>query len=240
MAVDETFDAILQAGRFAFKMREPLAAYTTFKLGGPARYLVEPRTTEELSTLVKACRRFHLPLFLLGGGSNLLVRDEGVDGVVIRLASLDRFADDGNGHVGVGAGYSLTRLVKESLDRGYVGLESLAGIPGTVAGAAIMNAGGKYGEIGQYIVSATVVDTDGDIHPLAGGEMLFEYRRSNLRKFILTDLQLKLNRGDTERARELYRKIMEEKRTTQPLGEHNAGCVFKNPPGLKTGKLIDE
>lgn len=240
MKEDEGWGTFLTGKAIPFRRNEPLSKYTTFKVGGPASYLVEPRTTDELASVVKKCRAEGERLYVLGGGSNLIVRDEGVNGIVIRTSSLKSFAEDGKGGFTVGCGYQLSQIVHESLDKGFSGLEALTGIPGSVGGAVRMNAGGKYGEIGGMVRSVEVIGDDGAPRILEAKELRFGYRSSNLKERVISSVTLRLGRESLEAARESYRKIMEEKRGAQPFGTSNAGCTFKNPPGGKAGRLIDE
>jgi len=227
---------------------EPLAAHTWFGLGGPARWMARPRDADQLTELTRRCARAGLPLRVLGQGANLLVGDDGVDGVVVRLdhqafKRIEWPAPEGpQGQevtVRAGAGADLGRLTLEAVRRGLAGLECMAGIPGTVGGAVRMNAGGRFGCIADVIRAVRVMHRDGRQAVVAREQAGFAYRRSGLEDVLILEAELALRRDDPARLHERYREVWEAKRRTQPLRENSAGCVFKNPPGHSAGSLID-
>lgn len=228
------FDDIVRQG-------EPLAPFTWFKIGGPAAYFAEPRSIEELEKLVRQCCEQELPVRLIGGGSNLLVRDDGVPGVVIRLAS-EAFAEvkvDGDS-ITSGGGTKLGHLISIAVREGLAGLESLVGIPGTVGGALHGNAGGRGGDIGQWTGQATVMTRDGEIHVRQRDDLVFSYRESSLDELVILESKFQLEATD---ATELTKRMQKQwilKKTSQPLGHQSAGCIFKNPRGMSAGMLIDQ
>lgn len=222
-----------------------LAGFTTFRIGGPARWLAEPGNRDELAEALAFAGRLGVGPLILGGGSNLLVADAGVETLVIRLGPDSEFArvrrdmaDPAGWRVGAAAG--LPGLVGETGRAGADGLAVLAGIPGTVGGAARMNAGGADGAIGQHIVSARVMDMDGNETSLPAAELGFVYRDSRLAGRIALDFTLRLppNGEPAEIARRIgeYRA---RKARSQPLDLPSAGCVFKNPSGDSAGRLLD-
>lgn len=220
----------------------PLREFTWYKLGGPARWLCEPRDETELVGLMTRIRAAGIPWRVLGGGANVIVRDEGFDGTVIRLRGpvfeQVTFEDK---TVYTGAGADLPELIRETLKHGLVGLESLAGIPGTVGGAVRMNAGGRYGEIGALTRAVRVLDPEGRITTRSAEEIGFAYRHANLDGCIVLAVTLALRRGDIQQARARYREILSERQASQPpLGARSAGCIFKNPSGKSAWRLIDE
>jgi UDP-N-acetylmuramate dehydrogenase len=220
---------------------EPLAPYTWLKLGGPAQFLVQPRTIDELLEVVRACREAHIPLRLLGGGSNLLIRDEGVSGAVIRLAG-EGFAEietDGE-RVKAGAAALLSTVISHAVKVGLAGLETLVGIPGTVGGALAGNAGGRSGDVSQVVESVTVMTPAGEILTRSEDELTFAYRSSNLDEFVILDATFRLQPDDPEEITRRMRKLWIIKKTTQPLSFQSAGCIFKNPRGMSAGLLIDQ
>lgn len=222
------------------KRNEPLARHTTFGIGGPARLFYEPRTEQEAIEVVRACRREGTPLFVLGGGTNLLVRDEGVDGAVVSLRKMSASRFDGR-RARVEAGASFPRLVSEGVERRCGGAEGLVGIPGTVGGALVMNAGGRYTEICQFVERVRVVDREGVARTLSRDEAGFAYRASRLAEHVVLGVDLAFPEGDLEGQRARLRQIIMEKSRTQPLAAKSAGCVFKNPaPRIAAGRLIDE
>jgi UDP-N-acetylmuramate dehydrogenase len=234
------FDAFLRDRRVPNRPGHPLASGTTFRIGGPARWLVEPDSPGQASDALRAARECDIPVRLLGGGSNLLVRDEGVDGAVLRLNRLASILWGADGAVVVEGGASLPRLVKEATHRGLSGLEGLTGVPGSVAGALVMNAGGRHGEIGPAVRWVDVLEADGTPRRLTRQEAGFRYRNSDLRGRIVLGARLELRPVDPAGLAATYDEIMRDKKDTQPLGRPNAGCIFKNPAGEKAGRLIDE
>jgi UDP-N-acetylmuramate dehydrogenase len=226
------FEAFLREERVPARFQEPLAPYTTLKVGGPAEYFVEPRGPEELARTLRAARECDVPVRLLGSGANLIVRDEGVPGAVVRLS---RFVSRRGLHVE--AGYTLARLVKETVCEGLAGLEALAGVPAAVGGAVRMNAGGRHGEIAAAVRYVDVMTPEGEIRRLPRDEVGFRYRSTALGDRIVIAAGFDL-RPDPE-VRERYDAILGDKKRSQPLGSHNAGCMFKNPPGDHAGRIID-
>ncbi|HZL72995.1 MAG TPA: UDP-N-acetylmuramate dehydrogenase [Planctomycetota bacterium] len=240
MPAAAAFDSFLRERRVPVREGHPLASGTTFRIGGPARWLVEPDSPEQAADTLRAALECDIPLRLLGGGSNLLVRDTGVDGAVLRLNRLSSVAWGSDGSATVEGGASLPRLVKEATRCGLSGLEGLTGVPGSVAGALVMNAGGRHGEIGPSVRWVDVVESDGTRRRLTRDEAGFRYRNSDLRGRIVLGARLELAPTDPVALAATYDDIMRDKKETQPLGRPNAGCVFKNPAGGKAGRLIDE
>ncbi len=227
------FLAFLDDSQVPIRLDEPLALHTTFGVGGPADFFIEPRDEEELAGVVRAARGCGMPLRFLGGGANLLVRDEGVRGAVARLAGLNRREG-----MHVQAGFGLGRLVRETAAAGLAGLEGLAGVPGSVGGAVKMNAGGRHGEIGAAVRYVDVRGDAGEVRRIRREDVGFRYRGTGLNGDVILAAGLDL-RPDPA-ARERHDAILEEKKAGQPLGSRSAGCVFKNPPGGPAGKLIEE
>lgn len=220
----------------------PLCEHTWYRLGGPAAWLATPRDEAELGAVLNRCAGAGLPWRVLGRGSNVLVRDEGFDGVVIRLAGpfweQVEFADP---HVQAGAGADLPKLIKQTLEHGLVGLENLAGIPGTVGGAIRMNAGGRYGNIATHLRHVRLMRPDGTSEVRPPGELGFGYRTSQLEGAIVLGATFALAPGDSTAARTRHEQIWREKyRTQPPLSARSAGCIFKNPAGHAAGALLDK
>ena len=220
---------------------EPLAPYTWLKVGGPAQYFIEPRHPEELVQVVQCCHAEQIPVRVLGGGSNLLVRDEGVGGVVLRLSG-DAFAriDVDGTSVRSGAGALLSQLISRSVKAELAGLEVLAGIPGTVGGALRGNAGGRSGDIGQFVKSVKVLTAKGEVFMRSEDELLFSYRQSSLYEMVVLEGVFALHHGNPDEIVNRMRKIWIMKKATQPLSFQSAGCIFKNPRGLSAGALIEQ
>ncbi|WP_339743853.1 UDP-N-acetylmuramate dehydrogenase [uncultured Rubinisphaera sp.] len=220
---------------------EPLAPYTWLKLGGPAQYFVEPRSTEELIKVLNCCREEKLAVHVLGEGSNLLIRDDGVSGVVIRL-SAGEFSEvtvEGT-TVTAGAGALLSHVISRSVASGLTGLEDLAGIPGTIGGAIVGNAGSKTGDIGTKVESISVLTHDGLQETIAADLIGFEYRTSHIDAAVVLGATLNLAADDPHEITKRLRKTWIMKRSSQPMSSQSAGCIFKNPPGLSAGTLIDQ
>lgn len=225
---------------------EPLAPYTTYEVGGPARWLAQPRTVGELANLVTRCGRAEVRLHVLGRGANLLVCDDGVDGMVVRLngpefrrVNWGEPGDDGEVLVTAGAGADLGRVALDAVRRGLSGLEWMAGIPGTLGGAVRMNAGGRFGQIGDVVREVSVLASDGSERTLSGAQVGFRYRGTNLGDAIVCRVTLGLRPDRPEAVRNRFMEVWDSKKRSQPLAEATAGCVFKNPPGCSAGELID-
>jgi len=220
---------------------QPLAPHTWMKIGGPAQYLIRPRNVDELLDVVRACHEEQIPVRILGGGSNVLVRDEGVSGAVLQLVdeSFGQVAIEGT-TVRVGAGALLSPLISQSVKAELAGLETLSGGPGTVGGALRGNAGGRAGDIGQFVESVTVINVKGEISTRKGDDLWFGYRESNVDELVILEGSLKLQPGDSEEITRRMRKLWIMKKATQPLSFQSAGCIFKNPRGLSAGALIEQ
>lgn len=221
-----------------------LAPLTWYRLGGPAEWLAEPRSADELATLMHRCHETQTPLRVVGLGANLLVGDAGVRGVVVRLSAphFERVEYLADGRVVAGGGAHLTRLVKATVDRGLAGLEVLAGIPGTVGGGVRMNCGGRFGELADCVVAVRLTDASGRIVRREKGELGFAYRTAAIGDALVTGVEFQLQPTDAEKLKSRYREIWQYKAEHQPaLEKASAGCVFKNPePGRSAGRLIDE
>jgi UDP-N-acetylmuramate dehydrogenase len=231
----DDFRAIVQAD-------ESLAPHIWFRLGGPARFLARPRTLDELLGLLRRCRDEQLPFKLLSGGSNVLVRDEGVDAMVIHLES-PAFSDvsiEGN-VVEAGAAVPLTALISHSARAGLAGIEVLTGIPGTVGGALHGNAGDRQGSIGQFVRRATVIDAAGEVQVRDRDDLSFADRESNLDEPVILSAEFELDPEDPESVVRRMRRIWIIKKEHQPYGHQSSGCIFKNPtPDLPAGTLIEQ
>ena len=220
---------------------ESLAGHTWLKLGGKADRFYVPRSREQLVSLVQACVAADIPVRILGGGSNLLVSDSGVRGAVIRVA--DPLLSDVSVNENVmtaGGGALLSRVVTESVRSGLAGLETLVGIPGTVGGAVVGNAGGRHGDIGDFVRKVEVVTHAGEITERSGDELTFGYRSSSVNDLLVLSVELELRPDDSDELPARMKKIWIMKRATQPLADQSAGCIFRNPRGLSAGALIEQ
>jgi len=219
----------------------PLARLTTFKIGGPVAVLVTPETVEGLQETMKVLLEAEAPLFILGNGSNLLVADEGFDGVVIRIGSaLGAIASEGPDQIRIGAGALWSAVLRFIQKEGWTGLEFGAGIPGTLGGAISTNAGTRGGETFDALIGITGVDRSGEIRTLAKESIVHRYRSADLPdRFVVTETAFHVAREDPAKITERIRGYQAERRRDQPEREPSAGCIFKNPPGGSAGKLID-
>ncbi|MDA1232634.1 MAG: UDP-N-acetylmuramate dehydrogenase [Planctomycetota bacterium] len=220
---------------------ELLSKHTWLKLGGPAQYFVSPRTEAELLEVITTCRSQQLPIHILGSGSNLLVRETGVQGVVIKVIEplLAEVHVEGTS-LTAGGGTLLSHVVAEAVRAGLGGIEYLVGIPGTIAGAVVGNSGGRTGDIGQLITSVRVLTQENEIAVRLGDELTFSYRRSSVQDLLVLSITLELTRDDSEELTRRTRKNWIMKRSTQPLADQSAGCIFRNPRGLIAGALIEQ
>ncbi|MEN3037537.1 MAG: UDP-N-acetylmuramate dehydrogenase [Candidatus Kryptonium sp.] len=220
-------------------INEPLAKYSTFKIGGPADLYIEPKDVDELLNLIRYLKDREIDFVILGNGSNVLISDEGFRGAVINLESGLNFIRFENEYVVAGAGVKLAKFVDFCIENGFRGVEMLAGIPGTLGGAIIMNAGAYSGEISDYLVDVDVIRNLNLIR-LKKEECGFGYRTSNLLGDVVVQARFKFPRGDVEEMKKIRREILIKRNQTQPVNFPNVGSIFKNPPGNYAGKLIDE
>ncbi len=231
-------------GRVRFD--EPMRLHTTFHLGGPAEIWVEPQDSEELRAVLRIARDTALPVTVIGGGANLLVRDEGIPGLVIHLGSQKfqecRRTADG---LAAGAGLPLEWLIRRAMQKSLTGVEFLAGVPGRVGGATRMNAGthddqGKIHNFSDVVRSITVMDFSGDIHTLAKEQIGFAYRSSHLPDRIVLEVEMVLPPDDPKAIADRVKRLWEFKKKTQDWTAPSAGCIFKNPAGPHAaGWLVD-
>lgn len=222
---------------------------TWFGIGGRADLLLRPRSTSSLIVLAQRCRRDGIPLRVLGSGANLLVDDEGVDGVVVRLdhpafTAVEFNADGLVERMRVHGGASMERLVQECARRGLRGVEQMSGIPASLGGAVRMNAGGRFGAIGDSIDAVALVGTDGELRVYARSELHFGYRETNLPAGIVAWASLRVEPNDPVECRRRVKEIFAYKKSTQPMSANSAGCMFRNPlmpngSRESAGRLID-
>ena len=223
-------------------VNEPMASHTTFRIGGPADYFVMPETVEELANVLKLCKEENTPYFILGNGSNLLVGDKGFRGVVIQLyKNFDGLSIEGK-KITAKSGAMLIRVAKEAGKAGLTGLEFASGIPGTIGGAMVMNAGAYGGEMKDVVTSVTVLTKDGDIKTLSGDEMNFRYRGSVVEDegYIVLEAVMELKEGNLEEIQTRMDELSVQRRTKQPIEYPSAGSTFKRPEGYFAGKLIQD
>ncbi len=217
-----------------------LAPHTWYGIGGPADYFIRPENTEQLSEVVKRCSENDIPMRVLGFGSNLLVTDQGIKGAVIKFdaESFKQTQFDGE-ELTAWAGAELGALVLDCVKRGFAGLETLSGIPGSIGGAVHMNAGGHFGDIGSVVEEVTLMDNQGCVFTKTKPELVFDYRRSNITARFILNARIKLASADPEQIMRTVQEIWIYKKNNQPLNTRHCGCIFKNPPRQSAGALID-
>jgi UDP-N-acetylmuramate dehydrogenase len=219
----------------------PLADRTWFKLGGPAQFFAEPTSLDELQAVVQRSHDEGLHIRLLGGGSNVLVRDEGVAGMVISLTgpALSIIAIDGN-TVTAGGSAQLANVITQSVGAGLAGLEPLVGIPGTVGGALHGNAGTQAGDIGQWTSRAIVMTRGGELITRERSDLVFAYRHSSLDELAIVEAQFELEEENSDEITKRMQKQWIFKKANLPMAHENTGCIFRNPRGMSAGMLIDQ
>jgi UDP-N-acetylmuramate dehydrogenase len=219
----------------------PLAERTWFKLGGAAQYFAEPTSIDELKVVVERCRDENLHARLLGGGSKVLVRDEGVAGMVMSLSdpAFSRINISGN-KVTIGGGANLANAITMTVGAGLAGLEPLVGIPGTVGGALHGNSGTHGGDIGQWASAASVMTRSGEIIHRERDELVFAYRQSSLDELAILEATFELEEEDPVEITKRMQKQWIVKKANLPMAHENTGCIFRNPRGMSAGMLIDQ
>lgn len=234
--------------RGEIRLNEPLSAHTSYRIGGPADLLAIPADREDLVVLLRELGERQLDFFVLGGGTNLLVRDGGFRGAAVSLERLKTLAvvreyHAVGGHytaISADAGASLAALLAYAMDRGLTGLEFAAGIPGSVGGAVVMNAGTAEGEIGDAVESIALLAPGGAIITRGREEMGFGYRVSGVpERHVVLGAVVALRRDDPDAIRKRVRSLQDQRRQRQPWGQPNAGSVFKNPSDRSAGRLIE-
>ncbi|GAA0705304.1 UDP-N-acetylmuramate dehydrogenase [Paraclostridium ghonii] len=221
---------------------EPMKNHTSFKVGGPTDFLVKPRNEEQIKELVSLLKKENIPYLIIGNGSNLLVKDGGIRGVVIKIAdSFNEFKIEGN-TVYAQSGALLSFMGKAILNESLTGFEFAAGIPGTLGGAIAMNAGAYGGEMKDIVKTVKIMDFEGNIFDLSNEEMEFSYRKSIISKkdYIVLSAVIELKEGNFEEIRESMRELTKSRVTKQPLTLPSAGSTFKRPEGYFAAKLIED
>jgi len=226
------------------KLDEPLARYTTMKIGGPADYFLDVETNAALIEALRLLGAHRIPFCLLGKGSNVLVSDLGVRGAVLRLGGEFKrvsWREEGESAlVDVGAAYAVTQLVREAARRGYGGLEFAEGIPGSVGGALVMNAGAYGSEMEKIVEAVEGVTVAGAAIRFHRDQMVFTYRDSHLPSgAIVTGVRMKLQKRDAAEVSTKVRELVSKRKQSQPGGYPNSGSMFRNPPGDFAGRLIE-
>ncbi|MCI9503399.1 MAG: UDP-N-acetylmuramate dehydrogenase [Hungatella sp.] len=223
------------------KTNEPMSRHTTFRIGGPARYYVRPKTREQLARTAMLCRRENVSWYVVGHGSNLLAGDEGYDGVILSTEGLTQCQVEGE-EMRAEAGLLLSRAAKEAARMSLGSFEFAAGIPGTVGGAVVMNAGAYGSELKDVLTWVRVLDTEGKILTLEAGELELGYRTSRIPSegYVVLEAGFKLAAGDREAILGRMEELAAKRREKQPLDYPSAGSTFKRPAGHFAGKLIED
>ena len=225
--------------RGEIRISEPLAKYTSFRIGGPADYYVEPADKEDLVGLVRYIQTNQVPFFIIGNGSNVLISDNGYRGIVINLEGrVNRLGVEGE-LVIAEAGVRTPRFVDFCIQRSLAGVEMLVGIPGTIGGAVIMNAGAHGGQISDHLVEVEAL-REGTVVRVARDRAEFTYRRSGFARDVVLEATFRLPRGNREDLMRRRRELLVHRGKTQPLNFPNSGSMFKNPPGTYAAKLIED
>ncbi|MBH0333495.1 UDP-N-acetylmuramate dehydrogenase [Brevibacillus brevis] len=234
-------DELMQAGIEKVWTDEPLANHTTWRIGGPADLLIQPKDKASLQKALQIIHRHEIPWSVIGRGSNLLVRDRGIRGAVLKVAEGLSHCEFKGEEVCVGAGYSMIRLAVETGKMGLTGMEFAGGIPGTVGGAVYMNAGAHGSDLSRILIDAEILFENGESKVLSNEELSFSYRTSLLQKQkgIVLEARFQLRTGDRKEIAATLAVNKERRRNTQPLQMPCAGSVFRNPPNDHAGRLIE-
>jgi len=230
------------------KLKEPLKDYTTFKIGGRAEYFVEPKDLDDLKLLLNLVKRYltcsgrqgKIPILVIGAGSNILISDKGLDGIVLRLNSpyFKRLTVKDN-RLKVGAGCLLNKVILKAKKEGLSGMEELVGIPGSIGGALAMNAGTRDKNIADSVENVTVMDYNGKIKTLDKKDIRFGYRSCGLSRYIILNARIRLVKKNKKEIQNRINDYLKYRKSQQDLSKASAGCVFKNPRQGSAGKLID-
>lgn len=223
---------------FAHEENKLLASFTTFGIGGPARYFAQAKSISDIETMLGACQTLNIPFFILGKGSNILFDDRGFNGLVI-LNRLDYIEQQG-ATFRVGSGFSFPRLGQVTAKRGFGGLEFAAGIPATLGGALFMNAGAGKHETATYLKDVLYLHADGKKILYKSQELEFGYRHSSFQKWKGVILEATFELFPSESASKMQRELVDYRLKTQPYKDKSAGCIFRNPLPNIAGRLIEE
>ena len=220
----------------------PLAKYTTFHIGGPAECFISARSSEEVQMVLKFCKEHQVDLHILGNGSNLLIDDKGLAGIVLYIGRRMQEIQVNGTEIIAEAGARMALVSRAAAEASLTGLEFAYGIPGTIGGGSIMNAGAYGGELSQVITKVEAFDRDGNLYVLEGDDLCFGYRKSTLKThgYIVSKVYMKCEPGDQEAIKALMADLGQRRRDKQPLEYPSAGSTFKRPEGYFAGQLIEE
>lgn len=233
---------IALVGEEQVRQQEPMERHTTFRIGGPADCFVTPRKVEEIQKITVYCRERQVPYYIVGNGSNLLVSDEGYRGVIIQIYKKMSAVRTEGKRICAQAGALLSRVAAAALDAGLTGLEFASGIPGTLGGACVMNAGAYGGEMKDVLERVTVLSPDGELRVVEGDEMELGYRTSMFARkdCIVLEAEMVMEQGDRAAIRQRMEELKRRRIVKQPLEYPSAGSTFKRPEGYFAGKLIQD
>lgn len=238
---DQALAALFQSEKSRYVLEEPMSRHTTFRIGGPARVFVSPGDERDLAAILLFCADKGIPYAFLGNGSNLLVSDRGFEGIIISMGNWNGLHIEGK-QMRAGAGVLLPRLSRKALDVSLTGLEFACGIPGTIGGALVMNAGAYGREMKDVVRRVKVMTRDGSVKTLEAEALRLGYRTSVIPKegYVVLEAELELAFGDPQAIRAEMEELSARRREKQPLEYPSAGSTFKRPPGYFAGKLIDD
>lgn len=219
---------------------EPMSRHTTWGIGGPADWYAEVFSVDELARVTRAAAEQKLPVFFLGAGSNLLVSDRGMEGLVLRLRGDFESVTFSGTEARAGSGVLLPVLARQCADRGLGGIEPLVGVPGTVGGALVMNAGTRELEIGRVVLRVETLSDAGRLETIPADKIRFEYRASSLQGRVICFATLQLQPADKDDIIRTVQEFLSRRLETQPIGTQNCGSVFRNPEGRFAAQLIEQ
>ncbi len=224
------------------KTEEPMKNHTTFRVGGPAEFFVMPRTAEEVKKVIDLCRRESFPYYIIGNGSNLLVSDQGYRGVVLQIYKEMSCIEIEENVIVAQAGALLSAIANKALENGLTGFEFAAGIPGTLGGACVMNAGAYGGEMKDVLEEVTVLTEEGEVLTIPKENLELGYRTSIIARkgYIVLEARIQLREGEKEAIKSLMEELKDKRVSKQPLEYPSAGSTFKRPEGYFAGKLIQD
>jgi UDP-N-acetylmuramate dehydrogenase len=238
MRVQRRLESAVAGVRGVVRFNAPLREYTSFHIGGPADVLVEPADVEDVVQLTKQTHEQKLPIFVLGG-TNLLVRDKGIRGVVVSLGKLRAIKEEPGSVLYAEGGVGMPTLIAHAIRRSLAGLEWAAGIPGTVAGCVVMNAGTRLGEMKDSVKAVRIVSPKGALMDCSAEAIEFGYRRATLPLGVVVGVWLQLRSGVRADIEKVVKDYLHYRRDTQPLTLPSAGCVFKNPLNDSAGRVVE-
>jgi len=238
MQAQRRLESAVAGVRGVVRFNAPLREYTSFHIGGPADVLVEPADVEDVVCLAKQAHEQKLPIFVLGG-TNILVRDKGIRGVVVSLAKLRAIKEEPGFVLYAEGGVGMPTLIGHAIRRSLAGLEWAAGIPGTVAGCVVMNAGTRLGEMKDSVKAVRIVSSKGALVDCPAEAIEFRYRRASLLPGVVVGVWLQLEPGVRADIEKVVKDYLHYRRDTQPLTLPSAGCVFKNPLNDSAGRVVE-